>query len=159
MGKRTSARGSVFNFIIDELGSFAQPPKPQELKQVKDKNYPGMRYLPKGFSPFKKEEEPEKKVGDQANRIKVLQDLLPVFCASLDQIDNLEQWRKGTYPPLQNYTITPSQAWTVVKLVYSSSRYTHDRKLEIYDEQKTKSPGLAAELAKNTTLAIEANLD
>jgi hypothetical protein len=92
-----------------------------------------------------------------SNRQRLLMDLLPVFCTTLDQIDTLELWREGTYAALQPYPITPSQAWAVVKLVFTSSNYQLNQQQAIYDSQNTLTPGLAAELALNTCLALVAD--
>jgi len=88
-----------------------------------------------------------KTLSDTANRIIILQDNLPIFCSTLAQIDILEQWREGTYADLANNPITMTEAWAVVKLVYTSTNYTSDQQTAIYDDQNTKTPGLMAELA------------
>ena len=41
---------------------------------------------------------------------------------------------------LAAYPITTSQAWAVVKLVYTSNRYTDNQQDDIYNDQKTKAP-------------------
>ena len=96
---------------------------------------------------------------DNQNRIKILKDYLPVFCSNEDQIDQLNQWRTGDYTDLVPYPITQSQAWAVVKMVYVSSHFTSDQRTKIYDDQNKKTPGLAAELALNTVLALSATRD
>jgi hypothetical protein len=90
------------------------------------------------------------------NRAMILQDLLPVFCSTLNQIDTLELWRQGDFEPLSSYPITSSQAWAVVKLVFTSSSFTSNEKTAILDDQTAKDPGLTAELAYNTVIALDA---
>lgn len=70
-----------------------------------------------------------------------------MFCSNDAQIDSLNQWRLGTNPDLTNYPITLSQAWAVVKLVYTSGNFNASEKTAIYDDQNRKTPGLTAQLA------------
>jgi hypothetical protein len=81
---------------------------------------------------------------DQENRIKILKDFLPIFCSNEDQIDILNSWRLGTNADLINYLISPSQAWAVVKLVFTSIRYDLPQQTAIYYDQAQKTPGIAA---------------
>ena len=71
----------------------------------------------------------EEKLRDQANRILILKDMLPVFCSTDGQLTLLEAWRENVEPTLVNYPINETQAWAVVKLVYASSNYTSTRKI------------------------------
>jgi aminopeptidase N len=91
----------------------------------------------------------------QTNRIKILQDALPGFCSSPGQVDILEQWRQGNYAPLTGFPITPSQAFAVVKLVYTSPSYTSNQRLAIFDDQEGKNPGIVADLTSKTCQALD----
>ena len=85
-----------------------------------------------------------------------MKDYLPVFCTGDDQIDILNKWRLGTQDDLTNYPIATSQAWAVVRLVFTSGKYTLDQKQAIFEDQKQKTPGILAELTNNTTMALSA---
>lgn len=80
-------------------------------------------------------------VNDSPNRMLILKDQLPRFCSTLDEIDILELWREGNYPKLSNISISSSQAWKVVELVFSSDRYTLSEKTAILDDQKSLTSG------------------
>lgn len=65
----------------------------------------------------------------------------------------------GTYPDLATYPITLSQAWAVVKMVYTSSHFTSDQQTAVFDDQNSKTPGLMAQLTLNTVMALSAKAD
>ena len=103
----------------------------------------------------------EKAVGDTPNRIMVLADLLPSFAASNAHIQTLDQWRQGTYVPLSNIAIKMTQAFAVVKLIYTSSDFLSDQRLKIFEAVKnqfTQSGSLAA-LTKHTVDGLDNTTD
>ena len=85
----------------------------------------------------------------------ILKDALVSFVPTLDHVDTLQQWRNGTYVPLENEPINVYQAFNVVKLVYMSSKYDSAQRLAIYNDQAAKTPGDTAVLAKNTVDALD----
>lgn len=98
-------------------------------------------------------------ISDTANRIKILKDLLPVFCSTDAQIDILNQWRQGTYVDLVNYPITLTQLWAVVKIIFTSNSpdLPSNVKQDIYNAEKQNHPGILADLAGNTISALDAD--
>ena len=92
---------------------------------------------------------------DVPNRKMILKNALPNFIATLDHIDTLQSWRNGSYTPLLTEPANVYQAFTIVKLVYTSSRYTSSQRIDIYEDQKAKTPGNTALLTFNTVTALD----
>ena len=69
---------------------------------------------------------------------------LPTFATTLDHIEIVELWRSGKYPNLSNIVPTPSQAWQIVELVFTSPRFTYNEKTDILENQKNLTPGFEA---------------
>ena len=58
---------------------------------------------------------------------------------------------------MSNIVIGTGQAWETVKFVFSSSNYTYDQQLSIFDEQKALTPDPDSSLVFNTCLALSAD--
>ena len=152
---RASARAPVFDFVLQTLIAFCSNKNKKPLKNIRSS---GSKMIPKFLSAldvFKKNKKMVATLTDDQNRIKLLKDYLPVFCTTLANVDLLEEWREDIYPLLDPFPITQSQAWSVVKLVYTSDNYTADQRVNIYDNQNNKTPGLTALMTLNTILALE----
>ena len=85
----------------------------------------------------------------------ILKDALITFASTLNQIDDLNAWRLGTYAPLTNEPINRYQAFNVVKMLYTSARYDSAQRLAAYNTEAGKYPGDTAILTKNTVTALD----
>ena len=135
---RASARAPIFDFVLQTLIGFGSNKTKNPIRNVRN---PRSKMIPKFLSAldvFKRNKKMVETLTDDQNRIKLLKDYLPVFCTTLANIDLLEEWREDIYPLLDSFPITESQAWSVVKLVYTSDNYTSDQRVNIYDDQNNK---------------------
>lgn len=85
----------------------------------------------------------------------ILKDALITFASTLNEIDDLNSWRLGTYLPLELEPINVYQAFSVVKLLYISARYDSVQRLAAYTAEATNYPGSTAILTKNTVDALD----
>lgn len=85
----------------------------------------------------------------------MFKDWLPLVASTDLQIDFLEEWRENKV--LTMFPIAPSQAWNVVKLIFTSTTVTAEKKDEILADQKSKNPGVKAQMIANTCYALAAN--
>ena len=148
--QRGAARQIIFDFVLSQLTAL----------NATNKNAVDASKNSRWFSTFKMLQ-PKKDVGDAANRAKILADLLPSFPVTSAHVQILDQWRQGTYTPLSNIPIKMSQAFNVVKIIYTSSDYTSDARLQIFEATKASfaQSGSLAALTKNTVDTLDNTTD